>query len=243
MSKEITAVILAGGQGVRMGDLTVDRQKCMLPVEGKPILGHILDNIHEAFGSANLIIATGHNGNSVRDTYGSKYKNINISYVHSPEKLETKRRLLLAADLIQGPFLFTPGDVLCNPQQFLTVAELYEKEKSDGMLGVISGAVDHKPAPTHAIITVENGHAVEMVFPPSKTWKEEQLREMQIAFYDGQFIFRLKRALQEQISISGIIGDAIQQGSDFVVDKYFYKWYHFVKPSDLLTNLDFGFNK
>jgi UDP-N-acetylglucosamine diphosphorylase / glucose-1-phosphate thymidylyltransferase / UDP-N-acetylgalactosamine diphosphorylase / glucosamine-1-phosphate N-acetyltransferase / galactosamine-1-phosphate N-acetyltransferase len=37
------AVILAAGKGTRMGDLTQSLPKPMLPVEGKPILEHIID--------------------------------------------------------------------------------------------------------------------------------------------------------------------------------------------------------
>ena len=36
------AVILAAGKGTRMGSLTEELPKPMLPVEGKPILEHII---------------------------------------------------------------------------------------------------------------------------------------------------------------------------------------------------------
>ena len=39
------AVILAAGKGTRMGDLTEETPKPMLPVEGRPILEHILTGL------------------------------------------------------------------------------------------------------------------------------------------------------------------------------------------------------
>ena len=39
------AVILAAGKGTRMGALTEELPKPMLPVEGKPILEHIITGI------------------------------------------------------------------------------------------------------------------------------------------------------------------------------------------------------
>ena len=66
-SREVSAVVLAGGRGARMGEATNEMQKCMLPVEGQPVLQHILDNVQLAFGSANIVIATGHQGASVRE--------------------------------------------------------------------------------------------------------------------------------------------------------------------------------
>ena len=39
------AVILAAGKGTRMKDLTNELPKPMLPVQGKPILEHILEGL------------------------------------------------------------------------------------------------------------------------------------------------------------------------------------------------------
>ena len=37
------AVVLAAGLGTRLGPLTEDRPKCMLPVRGRPLIGHTLE--------------------------------------------------------------------------------------------------------------------------------------------------------------------------------------------------------
>ena len=42
------AVILAAGKGTRMGGLTDELPKPMLPVEGRPILEHIITGLQEA---------------------------------------------------------------------------------------------------------------------------------------------------------------------------------------------------
>jgi len=239
MNKETTAVILAGGRGERMGTLTQSQQKCMLPIDGKPLLSYILDNVHAAFGSAHLIIAIGYLGESVREYFKNQYGGISIDYVHSPERLETKKRLLLADDLIKGPFLYLAGYVISHPTQLIRVAESYEKDKSVGLLGVISGANDHLPALSHALITVENDRAIEMIFPATSTWNDRQLREMGIAYYGRRFIDRLKQSRQEQTYLSHVIAEAIKEGSDFAVAKYFEKWYHFLRPEDLKTSINF----
>ena len=43
MSEIRSAVILAAGRGTRMGGLTAELPKPMLPVHGRPILEHVLD--------------------------------------------------------------------------------------------------------------------------------------------------------------------------------------------------------
>lgn len=243
MSKEITAVILAGGRGERMGSLTQLQQKCMFLIDGKPILSYILDDIQTAFGSAHLIIATGHQGDSVREYFKNQYRNISINYVHNPERLETRKRLLLADDQIRGPFLYLAGDVISSPTQFIKVAETYEKDGSENLLGAISAATDHSPALSHALITAENGRAVEMVYPATPIWNDGQLREMGIAYYDRKFLQRLRQAKPEQTYLSHVITEVIKEGLEFATVKYFEKWYHFLTPEDLETDIDFSTRK
>jgi phosphoenolpyruvate phosphomutase len=43
-------IVLAAGRGDELGELVKDKPKCMVPIAGKPILGHILD----AYRSANV---------------------------------------------------------------------------------------------------------------------------------------------------------------------------------------------
>mgnify|MGYP002355988415 CR=1 FL=1 len=52
------AVILAAGKGTRMGDLTQEIPKPMLPVQGKPILEHIVTGLVNC-GIREICVITG----------------------------------------------------------------------------------------------------------------------------------------------------------------------------------------
>ena len=52
------AVILAAGKGTRMGDLTDEVPKPMLPMEGRPILEHIITGLRAA-GITEFCLITG----------------------------------------------------------------------------------------------------------------------------------------------------------------------------------------
>lgn len=54
-----TAVILAAGRGSRMGNLTLDCPKCLLPLAGKPMLQWQLDALHNA-GINRIILVAGY---------------------------------------------------------------------------------------------------------------------------------------------------------------------------------------
>jgi glucose-1-phosphate cytidylyltransferase len=66
--------ILAGGQGTRMGTATADTPKPMLPIGGQPILRHIM-NYYASYGFRDFVIATGHNGQCIRDYFAALDRN------------------------------------------------------------------------------------------------------------------------------------------------------------------------
>jgi NDP-sugar pyrophosphorylase family protein len=230
--KSIEVAILAGGRGQRMMELTKDKPKSLLEFKGKPILTHILDNIIEAFGSARVILATGYKGEQIEKMFGGKYRDIDISYVHDPRPLEIKKRLLSVKDKISCSFLFLATDVICDANELLKVAELQEKENKI-MFGTISGATDHQPALTHAIIKTNNDLAVDLEFPPSANWQPDDLRDIHVACFQPDFIGLLETSPENFNSISQVIAKAIKEGRDFQISKYCNPWYHFADPKDL----------
>ena len=236
MGKEVDAVILAGGRGSRMGELTDSTQKCLLPFKDKPVLLHILDTISDAFGSANVIIATGYHGEDVKKIVGDQYRNIQIEYTNSPEQLETRRRLLLAKNLLKGPFLLTAGDIIYNPELLTQLATSYEANKVESIIGAISVSSLHKVAPTHALIAVSGGYVTEITYPPTTTWQANQLREMGTAFYDHDLLRIAEQASASITQITELMIDALKNGGKFRAEQYFSQWYHFATPEDLVKS-------
>ncbi|MGI5827556.1 MAG: sugar phosphate nucleotidyltransferase [Patescibacteria group bacterium] len=250
MKEALSAVILAGGKGERMGGLTKDKQKCMLEIDGAPVLEHILGELWNAFGpeEVNVIIVTGHKGNEVREYFGNECFGIKIDYVHDEKPLETKGRLLLAKELITRPFLFLAGDVIAPNQLMLRVAERFEEEKEtigNEFIGVISGAKYHTPALTHALISVYEGFLADLVHPPASVWGEDQLREMHVALYDVSFISMAQNS--DEKLLSRLINKSVRSSFvEFAVEEYVGDWKHISNPEDLAgNNLNFlsSYNK
>ena len=55
------AVLLAAGRGTRMGAITLEIPKPMLPARGKPMMEHIMDGLAEA-GIRRFLIVVGYQG-------------------------------------------------------------------------------------------------------------------------------------------------------------------------------------
>lgn len=230
--KQIDVAIIAGGQGKRMGELTKEKPKPLLEFEGKPILIHVLDNVIEAFGSARVIIATGYKGEQIEKMFGSKYRNIDITYINDPRALESRKRLLSLKDQITNKFLFLATDLICSADELIKVVELQEKEDKI-MSGTISGSTDHKPALTHAIIKTNNNLAVDLEFPPPENWQPNDLRDIHVGCFQPKFFGMLESSSENHYNIAHVIAKAIKEGKNFQISKYCKPWYHFVSPKHL----------
>jgi NDP-sugar pyrophosphorylase family protein len=69
----VKAVVLAAGEGQRMRPLTANRPKVMLPIAGKPILEHLLNEV-KAAGVTEFVFVVGYCDKQVRGYFGGGEK-------------------------------------------------------------------------------------------------------------------------------------------------------------------------
>lgn len=112
------AVILAGGSGTRLQPFTFESPKPMYPINGRPFLDHLLDQISE-FGITDVILLLGYKAQKIVD-YLSVHprEGLHIEYVITPEDCDTGARIRGAAHLIHDDFLLMYCDNYC-PISFL----------------------------------------------------------------------------------------------------------------------------
>lgn len=116
VTPKVTKVfILAGGYGLKMRPFTYEMPKPMIPVSGRPILEHIIENLREQ-GFRDLIILVGHLGEKIKEHFGNGSKfGVHIDYVEEEKPSGTAGPLRLAKDLLRnGPFIMYYGDVLAK---------------------------------------------------------------------------------------------------------------------------------
>ena len=113
-----TAVILAGGLGTRLQPLTLHTPKPLLPLNGKPILGHIITQLQK-HGVTKIIISVGYKADQIRDCFGdgSSY-GLSIRYVVETKPLGTGGAVKQAARGLTEPFLLLWGDNLTDIDSF-----------------------------------------------------------------------------------------------------------------------------
>lgn len=106
------AVILAGGKGTRLGHLTKDIPKPMVPLLGKPLVEYQV-NLLKRYGFDEIIFIVNHLGSAIEDHFkdGSDF-GIPISYFHESEPLGTVGGVKEIEDKLTEDFLVLYGDVM-----------------------------------------------------------------------------------------------------------------------------------
>ncbi|WP_045212431.1 nucleotidyltransferase family protein [Desulfonatronovibrio magnus] len=107
-------VIMAGGQGARLRPHTENCPKPLLPVDGKPMLEHIILRALSQ-GYKNFVITTHYLGHMIEEYFGSgKDLGINIEYLREDTPLGTAGALSLLKPRPQECFVVSNGDVLTD---------------------------------------------------------------------------------------------------------------------------------
>ncbi len=136
------AVILAAGKGTRMGDLTEETPKPMLPVEGRPILEHILTGLREA-GIQEFCLITGWKAEVIESHFGDGSAfGVQINYVRQEVQDGTGKAPELAKVFVgEAPFLLTYGDILVNPDTYRQMLARWDCGELSGLV-TVTGSED-----------------------------------------------------------------------------------------------------
>lgn len=107
------AVILAAGQGTRMGVLTKQTPKPMLRLLDKPMLEWKLMMLPDIIDEVILIV--GYLGEQIATYFGNEWQGRNITYVYQKELNGTGGAITLTKHLLSDSALVMMGDDLYHP--------------------------------------------------------------------------------------------------------------------------------
>jgi D-glycero-D-manno-heptose 1,7-bisphosphate phosphatase len=104
------AAILCGGLGTRLRPLTDALPKPLAPVNGRPFLAYLIDQLQEQ-GITRVLLLTGYRGEMIRDCFGDgAHAGVRIDYSCGPIEWETGRRLFEARAELDTRFLLLYAD-------------------------------------------------------------------------------------------------------------------------------------
>jgi len=168
-------IILAGGFGTRLSEITGSIPKPMIEIGGKPLLWHLL-KFFSYYGQNDFVIALGYKSEIIKKyflEYSNLHSNLKIDLSSglidaSPQFPEnwkvdlietgyqsmTGGRLLRLKDQVDGTFIFTYGDGLSN----IDIGALVNFHKSHGKLATVTAV---RPIQRFGILKLSDSNLVE----------------------------------------------------------------------------------
>ena len=129
---EFGVMIFAAGFGTRMGSLVKDRPKPLIPVAGRTLIDHALDQVSEA--NVHPVVVNAHyKSHMMRDAL----RGHNVTVVEEqPRVLDTGGGLKNAASLFSTPYVYTLNSdaVWSGPNVFRTLANAWDPDRMDALM-------------------------------------------------------------------------------------------------------------
>tara|TARA_B100000989_G_scaffold238609_1_gene185519 strand:+ start:711 stop:1487 length:777 start_codon:yes stop_codon:yes gene_type:complete len=167
------AVILAGGRGTRLGQLSSIKPKPMVEIGNRPIIWHIM-KLYSHYGVKEFIICAGYLGYQIKDYFINYSNNVSdvkinlnknsIEYINKKERLNweisiidtgqetmTGGRLLKIKEFLDDntPFFMTYGDGLAD----INLSKLLDFHKKSKKLVTMTAVY---PPPRFGSLVIEN---------------------------------------------------------------------------------------
>lgn len=130
-----TAVLMVGGLGSRLGQLTSNTPKPMLNVAGQPVLEMIVENLRD-HGFRDFVFCVNYRSEIIEAHFGDGKKlGVSIRYVHEPKKMGTAGALTLLPPGCVGPLLVMNGDIVTKVN-FSKLLDFHQQSKVAATVGV-----------------------------------------------------------------------------------------------------------
>lgn len=119
------AIILAAGMGKRLGEYTKENTKCMVKVNGTPLIDRLLLQLSR-LSLKRIILVVGYQSQKLIDHIGYEYKGLEIKYVHNEiyDKTNNIYSLALAKNLLmEDDTLLVESDLIFDDHLFTLITQ------------------------------------------------------------------------------------------------------------------------
>jgi glucose-1-phosphate cytidylyltransferase len=112
-NENLATVILCGGKGSRLYPFSEYFPKPMMPVNGRPILVHLMQ-VYARQGYRRFVLAAGHRKEILLDYFHGRFSDWDVTILDTGPDSDTGRRICACCDHVGDRFLVTYGDGLGN---------------------------------------------------------------------------------------------------------------------------------
>lgn len=218
-----------------MAHLTESLPKPMLPVDGKPMLEHVLDHLR-AGGMDEALLVIGYRGELIREHFAD-YP-MRITYQVQQEVNGTARAALLAREFCgNDSFLLTFGDILCSAGDYHGLMDLLAPP-AVGVLGVKYVA---DPAAGAAVYEQDN-QVIRIIEKPAPGTSQTHWNSAGVYAFTPLLFDELERvpvSPRGEYELTSAIAQLIERGE--ILRKYAIRddWMDVGRPEDLERAADY----
>lgn len=131
-------LILAAGRGKRLGDLTQEKNKCLVEAGGKPLIAYSLDCASKIPQVSEIVIVVGYQAEKIINRFGDHYQGKSLKYAFQKEQKGLVNAIDLAKDVLEGEdFLLMLGDELMTNPRHLEMFRVFEDKSIFALCGVL----------------------------------------------------------------------------------------------------------
>ncbi len=158
-----TALILAGGKGVRLQPFTYEIPKPLMLVHDRTLLEHAFD-LFKRHNIKNVILSIGYKGEKIKETIGNGRKfGVNVNYVEESKPMGTGGAIKLASPLLTDTFICCNADELKD----LDLMDMYLFHKENNAMVTIALTSVEDPS-MYGVARLQGNRILEFVEKPKK---------------------------------------------------------------------------
>ena len=161
------ALILAGGRGKRLGNLTDSINKCMLLFKGKPVLEYNMKRAADLDEVDQIVIVVGHRAEDIINKYGIAYEGKKITYVIQQDPKGLVNAIECAKDAIgKDDFFLLLGDEILINSRHRGLITKFREENLFAACGVMLQKDKSKISRTYTVLTGDAGRIFRLIEKP-----------------------------------------------------------------------------
>jgi dTDP-glucose pyrophosphorylase len=171
----LKALVLAGGRGNRLNELSAGQNKCMAKVRGKHLIEYNLDcalivDVDE------IVLVVGYKAETVINFLGNSYKEKPIKYVIQSEQKGLVHAIECAQKAVDGAdfFLMLADEMLFHPKHQGMVQEFKKDKDIFGICGIVKVADKNQIKKTYTLIQGPNNDIYRLIEKPRHPLNEFQ---------------------------------------------------------------------
>lgn len=172
---KLKALVLAGGRGNRLNELSKEQNKCMIRIRGKHLIEYNLDNALEV-DVDEIVLVVGYKAEAVMDLLGDNYRGKPIIYVIQSEQNGLVHAIECARQAIDGDdFFLMLGDEMLFNSRNSDMVDVFKKNKDIfGICGIVKASDRNQIKKTYTLIQGSHNDIYRLIEKPRHPLNEFQ---------------------------------------------------------------------